>query len=278
MSTQPLADPLGGGTAVPERETASADLRRDLLSCSRYLALLAAELERDPADAAAPSPSATCRLLEAELASTLSLRLGETDPEHLRIDVAATVTRVIEHALAHFEGRTEEEERLRDWIELLQSAALPLLPRLPVRPRFAEVRFGGLRGPTAHPLAWSRTAVRTNRHRLAIVPHEENQGIMNPEQTSADAERPAGSAQGGATMRPSEEDAASAGTDEQPESTASSAQPHATGRRRLRVVPGRPPLSEARAAEIRARILRGAYNSLAMVDELARRILRRGDV
>lgn len=37
-------------------------------------------------------------------------------------------------------------------------------------------------------------------------------------------------------------------------------------------------LSEERIAEIRTRILEGAYNSLEVVDEVARRMLRSGDL
>lgn len=37
-------------------------------------------------------------------------------------------------------------------------------------------------------------------------------------------------------------------------------------------------LSPERAAELRMRVLEGAYNSVQMVDEVARRILERGDV
>lgn len=38
------------------------------------------------------------------------------------------------------------------------------------------------------------------------------------------------------------------------------------------------PLAAERAEEIRRRVLDGAYNSLAVVDEVARRILGRGDL
>lgn len=37
-------------------------------------------------------------------------------------------------------------------------------------------------------------------------------------------------------------------------------------------------LSEERIAEIRTRILEGAYNSLEVIDEVVRRILRSGDI
>ena len=40
----------------------------------------------------------------------------------------------------------------------------------------------------------------------------------------------------------------------------------------------RPELSPERLAELRQRVLSGAYDSLAVVDQVARRMLQRGDV
>lgn len=41
---------------------------------------------------------------------------------------------------------------------------------------------------------------------------------------------------------------------------------------------GRPELSAERIGEIRERILQGAYNSVEVVEEVARRMLERGDI
>jgi hypothetical protein len=117
-------------------EAAPADgsaeqLQWQLRACAHLCDVVAAQVA---ALAAHDRPRASELQLERLLAEQALRAAGADREPHSPGDPVAEIARVLQHALDCLDGRSEEEQRVRDWMEMLQHSSLPLLGRMAGRP------------------------------------------------------------------------------------------------------------------------------------------------